>query len=123
METLRRLRFVWALLCLAAAALCAIALFGALSRPGIDPSYIFAWLVAALCGAFAFYQQTIMRKLSMLWLGGVGGGVLGVLLTQVDPGRAVLRTLVFVGGAWAVASVIAWIIKPSAKAVASRFNP
>ena len=123
METLRRLRFVWALLCLAAAALCAVALFGAFSRPGIDPSYMFAWLVAALCGAFALYQQTLMRKLSMLWLGGVGGIVLGAFLTQTDPERAVLRTLVFVGGAWVVAAVVVWIAKPAVKAAATRFNP
>ena len=122
METLRRLRFVWALLCLAAAALCAIALFGGTVRPGINTTYLFAWLVAALCGAAAFYQQGLLTKLSVLWLGGVGGIVLGAFLTQTDPERAVLRTLVFVGGAWAVAAVVAWIVKPAARSI-TRSSP
>lgn len=123
METLRRLRFVWALICLAAAALCALALFGGFTRPGINPSYLFAWLVAALCGAAAFYQQGTLTKLSVLWLGGVGGVVLGVFLTQTDPERAVLLTLASVGGSWAVAAVVAWIARPAVKAVATRLNP
>lgn len=123
METLRRLRFVWALICLTAAALCVLALFGGLARSSGAPTYLFAWLVAALCGAAAFYQQGTFTKLSVLWLGGVGGVMLGAFLTQTDPERAVLRTLVFVGGSWAAAAVVAWIAKPAVKAVATRFNP
>lgn len=119
METLRRLRFVWALICLAAAALCALALFGGLARPGIDPSYLFAWLIAALCGAAAFYQQGTFVKLSVLWLGGLGGVVLGTLLTQLPVELAVLRTLVFVGGAWAAAAVVTWIVKPAARSISN----
>ena len=116
METLRRLRFIWALLCLLTAAVCAFVAFTS-AVPASMP-----WAIAAMLAAFAFYTGSVVGTLSALWLSGAAiyfGAMVGVVPSDI----AAIRTLAFFGGGWAVTAVAAWIIRPALQRLTNRTAP
>ena len=94
MEIARRLRFLWACLCLIN--IVASAAFN------MWPSAI-----AAAFGAYAFYAPTWPRRLSILWLGFVGINAIGLTLRTDPTGVAPMAAII--GGVWLVAAISRWL--------------
>ena len=106
MEFLRRIRFIWACLCLVVAALTAVAAFGV--QPHLRATQVL-WTLSALVAAFSLYGGgSAWRKLSVLWL--VGGGLFAAGATVNTSTLLLTQSLVFVAGAWCVVAVLMWAL-------------
>lgn len=107
METLRRIRFVWSVTCLLAAAVCAFV--GVVGNPTVPAAWY--WFTSALCAAFAPYMSKPINILATLWLGVVAFGT-GAMV-NVKPFTVVVGPAftALVGGL-IVLSVLGWVLTP-----------
>jgi hypothetical protein len=106
MEFLRRLRFIWAVLCLFVAAACALGFVG-----GAAPSTLFLGLAALFLGLTPYVHGGALRVLSIMWLGAgasiaLAGGWLGgaPLIAQALAVVLGLYSCAFLG-VWLIASL------------------
>jgi hypothetical protein len=105
MESLRRLRIVWLVLCGMVATVMAIAWYGGTPERIIVPAFIGIALVAAAAGV-----STWFGVLSCLWLGGLAL----VLSMVIDKGTRgdIGQVLLIGGGGYIVFAALTWIVKP-----------
>lgn len=108
MESLRRLRVVWFVLCCIAAAVLALAWFG-----GAPPQLLAAPLAGVVLLACASATRSWFSTLSCLWVGAtfVVAGMAADKGTRGDVGSVIM----FGGGGYILLAVAVWIVRPMLK--------
>jgi hypothetical protein len=107
METLRRLRIVWTILCALGAAAYLFAGYG-----GTPQEVVVLGVIAAALFALVPYQQTAVGIVSVLWFAAVSVFLLSVAEQRRDVVELFMGGLFFGFGGWAAISAVAWVVTP-----------